>query len=155
MKRKCNVIIATVLLLFSLFFSLPACSQSGETKVVLVENNDTMVVMKIQSTDGNATAFDALKNLHDEGKITFTYTVSEYGAMIESIGDKQNVSSPTEGYSWMLYTSDTEQSSTEFGSITYQGQTLGQAAVGASFLKVKEGEYYVWSYDYWNISNWG
>lgn len=155
MKRKYNVIFATVLLMFSLFFSLPACSQSGETKVFLMENSDTMVVMKIQSTDGNATAFDALKSLHGEGKITFTYTVGEYGAMIESIGDKQNVSSPTEGYSWMLYTSDTEQSSTEFGSITYQGQTLGQAAVGASFLKVKEGEYYVWSYDYWNISNWG
>jgi hypothetical protein len=48
-----------MLLLFNLFFSLPACSQSGETKVVLVENSDTMVVMKIQSTDGNATAFDA------------------------------------------------------------------------------------------------
>ena len=152
MKRKMKSVVTLLLVAVLCLFGFTACKkEAGETKALVLESvTETMVVMKIVEAEENATALSALTKLKEQGEIEFTYTESTYGAYITSINGKAEQSSGTSGYSWMLYTSDTEKSSTEFGSVEYKGKTYGQASEGASTLVVKEGEYYVWAYEAWS-----
>ena len=80
-----------------------------------------------------------------DGKVEFVAQQSAYGAYITSINGKAE----TNGYSWMLYTSDEEFSTTDYGTVEYNGKQYGQAALGADSLIVKEGEIYIWAYTAW------
>ena len=152
MKRK----IATFFtLFFAALFSLltiVSCAPQGATKAVSLESvTQTMVVMKVDEAEENASALSALTKLKEDGLIEFTVQESSYGAYITSINGKAEESGATSGYSWMLYTSDTEFSTTEFGVVEYNGVEYGQAALGASSLIVKSGEYYIWYYTPWSF----
>ena len=141
MKRK-------IYLLFSLLFTvvmsvcmLVACDKEGSAKAEIVSKTDTMVVIKINETEGFATLLDAMTYLKDKGELTFELT----GGMVSSIEGKAN---PADWSAcWMLYTSDAEMSNTEWGTITYEGNMYGSAILGAESLTVSVGQYYVWSYD--------
>jgi hypothetical protein len=79
--------------------------------------------------------------LKAEGELAFEIT----SGMVSSIEGKAN---PADWSAcWMLYTSDTETSNTEWGTITYDGNTYGSAILGAESLTVSVGAYYIWSYD--------
>lgn len=149
MKRKLGVLLCGILLAVSSLCWFVAC-KGGEAKAVVLKSvTETLVVMQVVEADEGATALDALTKLKEDGEVDFTSVNGLYGAYVTSINGKAETSEGTSGYSWMLYTSDTEFSSVEFGSVDYDGKTFGQASVGASALVVKEGEYYVWSYTYW------
>lgn len=151
MKRKINVIFTLLLSLAMSVVCFVACQKQGETKAVTLEKvSETLVVMKVTEAEENATALSALTKLKEEGQIEFVVTESVYGSYITSINGKQEVSSGNSGYSWMLYTSDTELSITEFGTVEYDGVEYGQASLGASSLVVKSGHYYIWSYTEWS-----
>jgi hypothetical protein len=151
MKRKINVIFTLLLSLVMSVVGFVACQKQGETKAVTLEKvSETLVVMKVTEAEENATALSALTKLKEEGLIEFVVTESVYGSYITSINGKQEVSSGNSGYSWMLYTSDTELSITEFGTVEYDGVEYGQASLGASSLVVKSGHYYIWSYTEWS-----
>lgn len=151
MKRKINVIFTLLLSLVMSVVCFVACQKQGETKAVTLEKvSETLVVMKVTEAEENATALSALTKLKEEGLIEFVVTESVYGSYITSINGKQEVSSGNSGYSWMLYTSDTELSITEFGTVEYDGVEYGQASLGASSLVVKEGHLYIWYYTEWS-----
>ena len=152
MKRKIYTILTFLLTLVVSVCCLVACQKNGETKAVVMESvTETMVVMKIVEAEENATALSALTKLKADGEITFESKDSGYGAYITSINGKEEQASGNSGYSWMLYTSDTENSSTEYGSVEYNGATYGQASLGASSLVVKEDAYYIWVYESWSF----
>lgn len=151
MQRKFYKNITLLLTLVISVFAFTACQKDGETKAVSLEQvTETMIVMKVTEAEENATALSALTKLKDDGKIDFESVNSTYGAYITSINGKEETSSGNSGYSWMLYTSDTELSSTEFGVVEYNGKTYGQAALGADSLLVKEDHYYIWFYTEWS-----
>lgn len=151
MKRKISVFVTLLLSLVMSVCCLVSCQKDGETKAVSLEQvTETMVVMKVTQAEENATALSALTKLKEEGQIEFVVTESVYGSYITSINGKQEVSSGNSGYSWMLYTSDTELSITEFGTVEYDGVEYGQASLGASSLVVKEGHLYIWYYTEWS-----
>lgn len=151
MKRKISLFVTLLLSLVMSVCCLVSCQKDGETKAVSLEQvTETMVVMKVTEAEENATALSALTKLKEEGQIEFVVTESVYGSYITSINGKQEVSSGNSGYSWMLYTSDTELSITEFGTVEYNGVEYGQASLGASSLVVKEGHLYIWYYTEWS-----
>ena len=151
MKRKISLFVTLLLSLVMSVCCLVSCQKDGETKAVSLEQvTETMVVMKVTQAEENATALSALTKLKEEGQIEFVVTESVYGSYITSINGKQEVSSGNSGYSWMLYTSDTELSITEFGTVEYNGVEYGQASLGASSLVVKEGHLYIWYYTEWS-----
>ena len=47
---------------------------------------------------------------------------------------------------WMLYTDDTENSNTEWGTVEYKEKTYGSSMWGGETLKVKNGCVYIWVY---------
>lgn len=153
MKRRFLQI--TTLLLAVIFFAIcfTACNvyKSGEVSVKLISSTEESVVFTVTETDGKATAFDALKCLQTNGKLTFTSEDSGYGAFITAIGDKKNevtesTANSSKGYSWMLYTSDTAMAIEETTTVI-DGTTYYSSSVGASSLTVKKGETYVWVYE--------
>ena len=152
MKRKLTTFFSLFLALLCSAIALCSCGKTGETKAVSLELvTETMIVMKVTEAEENATALSALTKLKEEGLLSFTVQESTYGAYITEINGKAEEAGATSGYSWMLYTSDAEFSSTEFGTVEYDGKTYGQASLGASGLVVKAGEYYIWSYDAWSF----
>ncbi len=142
MKRATVSIVSLLLtLLFSLFAF--ACGQSnGQVKTVVsvAEKQEKLVALYCEETGGDDMLISAMNDLKTDGSLQFELV----GGMVFSIGGLKNAAD----YSacWMLYTTDKELSNAEWGTLEYDGRSLGSAIVGAESLPLKAGEYYVWSY---------
>jgi hypothetical protein len=106
----------------------------------VVEATADMLVIQVEEVEGEATLLSVMQTLQEEEKLSFEIV----SGMITGINGKSNAAD----YSscWMLYTSDAELANSEWGTISYAGQTLGSAIVGADTLTVAAGAYYIWSY---------
>lgn len=135
LKRKFVSLFVFVSLIFCLF----SCGGNGEVKCNLLENTLTRVAFRVSDTDGKSTVADCMEYLSKRTD-GFSYEISG-GMMTELNGQSNAVSSY-----WMLYTSDKDMSNAEWGTIEYDGQTLGSAILGAEALIVETGEIYVWEY---------
>lgn len=140
MKRKIHVLFTFLLTLAISVFSLVACDKQGSAKAEVLSKSETMVVIKVNETEGFATLIDAMTYLKGEGELDFD--LSE--GMVTSI--EGNANAADWSACWMLYTSDAEMSNTGWGVIEYEGNTYGSAILGAESLSVSVGEYYIWSY---------
>ncbi len=147
MKHKIATLFTLIITLICSAFCLFACEkQEGAVKASVVESNDTLLVIRIEETDGNATLYDVMKYLQDEGKITFESQSSTYGEMLEGINGKANDNGA--GAYWMAYTTDTEEgfSNAAWGVYEYGGQTFNSNALGMSSMIVKKDCLYAWVY---------
>ena len=141
MKRKFYSIVTLFLTVVMSVCMFVACDKEGSAKAEVVSKTDTMVVIKVNETEGFATLLDAMTYLSEEGKLIFTVS----GGMVSSVEGKENAADWSA--CWMLYTSDAEMSNKEWGTITYEGNTYGSAILGVESLQVSVGEYYLLSYD--------
>ena len=152
MKRKITAFFTLFLSAVLSILCFASCGNDGKTKSVVLEKvTETMIVMRVEEAEENASALSALTKLKEDGALTFETKDSGYGAYIVSINGKEEIASGNSGYSWMLYTSDAEHSSTEFGSVEYNGAVYGSSALGASSLIVKDGGIYIWVYESWSF----
>ncbi len=143
MKRKINSIV-TLFLTVMLFLCFFACQKKEfDVETAAVSYDETEKVLVLDLTNANVTEYslqEVMQDLQSAKKFTFI----EENGMIFSINGVEN---PVDwSYCWMLYPSDEEVSTAEYGTFTYQGKTYNQAAFGAADLKVKSGEIYLWWY---------
>lgn len=114
--------------------------EAAPVQASIAEKTDTMVAIKVEEAEADTTLMDVMNLLKTEGKLDFKV---ENGMITEVNG----VANPADFSScWMLFTSDSELSNTAWGTVEYNGATLGSAVVGADTLPVVEGAYYVWSF---------
>lgn len=139
MKRIRVFLLSCALFVFCAF-GFAACNKGGEVECSLLSSNDTQVVIRVDKTDGNAVLLNAMESLQEKGEITFIMS----NGMITGINGVEN--DVDYNPCWMLYTSDSEMASMEWGSVEYDGLTLGSAIVGAGDLTLVAGAVYVWSY---------
>ncbi len=100
---------------------------------------EQVVISLDKDTDyGDAMLLDVMEAC--EEKEGFSYTLS--AGMITALCDRSNGVSSC----WMLYTSDEEFSNVEWGTVAYEGLTLGSAILGAEALPVAAGETYILVY---------
>ena len=134
-KRKILSVLLIVLATFCLF----SCG-GGTVECSILETNENRVVISVIDTDGKATVTNCMEYL--KGNTDFSYKIS--GGMVTEINGKAN----TADFSgcWLLYTSDTDMANAEWGTIEYNGETLGSAILGAESLIVEKDEIYVWEY---------
>lgn len=145
MKRKISIFL-TLCLSFICALCLVACGKAGAgtgkiENCLLVESGETRVVISVGDIVGNVTLSDCmeyLSELHED----FTFTMES--GMITSINGIDNTADFSK--CWMVYTSDGEMANTAWGTIDYNGATLGSAVVGADALTVITGEIYVLEY---------
>ena len=136
MKRK----FLSILLVAVALFCLLSCG-GGEVKCTLAEMSETRVVISVEETDGKGTLLSCMEYLGEENSSsTYDFSIG----MLTAINGKSN--DAVANQYWMLYTSDGEMANTAWGSVEYEGKTLGSAIIGAEVLIVKEGETYVWVY---------
>ena len=144
MKRKIYSLLTLLLSLVMSVTMLTACDKEEVTataKAEIVSKTETSVVIKINETEDSLTLLDAMNFLKDEGGLSFE--INE--GMITSIEGKGNAADWSK--CWMLYTSDSEMSNPEWGTITIDGKEYGSAIVGVDALEVVVGEVYIWSFD--------
>ena len=137
MKRKLYSFFTLLLMLSLCFFS---CKLTGEAVVSVENSTPTQIVIKVEKVYSNTTLFDAMETLQKQGELTFKRS----GTMLSELN---GVANPIDfSACWLLYTSDREMSNDAWGTIDYNGETLGSAILGADSLLVLEGEIYVWEY---------
>ena len=137
MKRKISYLLTFIFVAFTAVFAV-ACNKGGEAKAVVLSSTENQLVIRVHTTEGNATLTDVMTALQEEGELSFTVT----GGMVTAINGKSNTASDF----WMLYTSDTEMSNTEWGTVDYEGERYASAVLGADALTVVDGGLYIWDY---------
>ena len=128
MKRK---IISFFTLLLTVLFSAVAFFGCKEDTV-------EPVVIEIVECEADTTLLSYMTELESAGELDFELK----DGMITQMNGTAN---GTNSY-WMLYTSDTANANSEWGTYEYEGQTLGSATLGAESLIAVEGAVYVWVY---------
>lgn len=143
LRKAAFLCVAVTLLVCSLF---AGCGQTDRAEAELLKSDETAVCIRATRTDLNKSVFDGLKQLMEEGKLTFTYSMGDYGAYILTVNGKEP--DPSENEFWAVYTSLGEYegvvySNSEYGSAEYEGRTLNSASFGVSGLPLVEGEIYL------------
>ena len=116
-------------------------SFTEEVKSATVESKSADMVAIRVLEETNAKLIEIMQELKADEALTFTQDAQ---GMITAVNGKENAADWSK--CWMLYTSDAEFSSTEWGGYEYNGVTLGSASFGADTLPVKKGKVYVWVY---------
>ena len=135
MKRKLLSLLLVLLSLFCLF----SCG-GGNATCALLEKTETRVVISVSGASDNGTVMDCMEFLQAKGEISYKLS----GTMVTELNGKANAADFSG--CWMLYTSDAEMSNAEWGTVEYEGKTLGSAILGAEALTVTAGEIYIWEY---------
>lgn len=138
--KKIRLFVAALFVLICGVFGFAACKKDGKAEATLLSATDTQVVLRVDKVEGDAVLIDALEDLQDKGELTFTCS----GGMITAINDIENGANYNP--CWMIYTSDSEMANVEWGTVEYDGQTLGSAILGVEELPLIEGGVYVFDY---------
>ena len=134
LKRLITALLVVITCFFAISCVKPTVVKSDEDTIVITADSNYFAI-----TD-ETKLIDYMNKLKADGLLDFVIA----DGMITAIAGKEN---PADFSScWMLYTSDVEMSNAEWGTIEYDGKTLGSAIVGADALAVVEGGIYVWSY---------
>ena len=114
-----------------------------EESSVTIEKDSVVIVASsdIMEITSGTTLLDYMEALESKDKLTYETTESSYGAFVTSINDK--TAGLTE--SWMIYTSDKDNSNSEWGTVTYKEVVYNSASTGASSLIIIEGETYIFA----------
>ena len=137
MKRIFNTIIAIALsVVLCSFFGCspkePLVIKESDTYIVITVSNEQMDIKK------NTTLVDYMDSLKNDGKLDFEIE----NGMVTSVNGIEN---PADWSScWMIYTSDTDNANSAWGTIEYDGKVYGSAIVGAESLIIKDGCIYIW-----------
>lgn len=126
------LVIATLLL----------CFASCKEEPLVIKDSDTFIVIKTTEEALNGKSdmklIDYMETLRKDGELEFEVK----NGMITSINGQDN---PTDfSKCWMLYTSDSDYSSSAYGIVEYQGTEYGSAIAGAEMLVIKPEQTYIW-----------
>lgn len=146
MKKLASIV--AILLVLVLGLSFVGC---GSAKAEIVFESDTLIVFRVNEEMGAATVFNAMMYLRGRGELDFKSLEGSWGKYVTEINGVAEVTGATSGKSWMLYSNDPENSSLEFGSLTFEGHALGQTAYGISSQPVKAGYLYALRLEDWSF----
>lgn len=139
MKRKLISFISLLATAILSVFCFVACGERT-AKAEVVETTETLVVIRVNKADEISTLFDVMEELQTKNALQFELN----GTMLKSLNGKQNAADFSA--CWMLYTSDSEMSNSEWGTYDYHGTLCGSAILGGDALTVSVNSYYVWVY---------
>ena len=139
MKKKVVSLVSLISAVLALFplFALAGCKTPPSAA-----DENTVVIQASAEHDGK-TLLSVMEELQAAGELSFA--VSD-GMIVELNGTKQ-----TPPKSWILYTSDKENANEQWGTLEYEGEVLGSAALGVGQLAVKEGCLYIWAFESFGI----
>ena len=134
MKKLLTRIVFVLALIPVLF----ACACIKTEPKVIIEQDTYIVINVVDDVEEGTTLYEYMHTL--DGSLRF----ESANGMITSINGIENAADWSA--CWMLYTTDTENSDTAWGSAEYDGKVYGSASYGAETLVIKKGESYIWLY---------
>ena len=128
----------------ALFVAAIAAFANGNADATLLENSETLVVIKANTTSGSMK--DAMDKFKEEGTITYEGSESEYGFYITSVNGYTPDALKNEF--WAVYTTlgnyeGVTYSSAEYGTYEYKGTSCASDSYGISGLPMVEGYLYI------------
>lgn len=138
--KRIKVFLVSCMLVVLCALGFAACKKDGKAEATLLSATDTQVVIRVDEVEGNAVLLTAMENLQSKGELTFTVS----NGMVTEINGIENGANYNP--CWMIYTSDSEMSSTQYGSVEYEGQLCGSAIVGINELTVIKDGIYIFVY---------
>lgn len=130
MKKFLTAISTFIAILACCLFA--ACNKNTTVDPVVIKADSAVFEYN------DKTLKDYMDFLQGEGELT--YTIAD--GMVTAINGKSNT---TKSF-WMLYTDDSENANSTWGTFEYESVTYGSATLGAEALAVKEGCTYIWAY---------
>ena len=129
-------------LLLVLLFAMSMVLSGCKSEPLVVKDSETCIVIKVTgevlADNPDMLLIDYMNKLSEEGELTCSIS----NGMITSINGIDN---PADFSScWMLYTSDTDNSNSAWGTVEYEGVEYGSAISGAETLKIKADQLYIW-----------
>lgn len=154
MKRILRLL--SFILIFTLIFFSFNCGEAKNAKASIVLQRESQIVVKIENTDNDVSLFEVLLTLQNESLIDIEYSQGPYGAYLTAVNGKsemiiESTMVSSRGYSWLIYSTDRDTTFEE-ESITVDNKRYFQSAYGISSLKVKKGESYLLSLEYYEYS---
>ena len=117
-------------------------SVDEQVKMASVEQKtEDMVAIRVTDAEKGKKLIEVMQALRADEQLTFT---QDSQGMVIAINGTEYAADWSG--CWMLYTSDEEFSSIEWGVYEYHGAALGSAVFGEDALPVVNGEIYVWVY---------
>ena len=133
-QNKLFLLILVCVLLFTACQKEPLVIKDSEECIVIKATDEAL------NGKTDMVLIDYMKQLAGDKVLDCTIE----NGMITSINGIQNAADFSS--CWMLYTSDTDNANTAWGTVEYDGQTYGSAISGAETLVVKPGQLYIWVY---------
>ena len=138
MKKVFSLFVGVLVIVVGLF-SFVGCSSK---EPLVIKESDTYIVINVSNEQmdiaDTTTLVDYMNSLKDDGQLTFGIN----NGMVSSVNGIDN---PADWSScWMLYTSDTDNANSAWGTIEYNGNVYGSAVLGAESLIIKDGCMYIW-----------
>lgn len=131
MKKLLTITLSILMLICSI--PLFACYKPS---TVTIDGDYVVITVNSKNVSENATLKDYMDYLQKNNEIEYKIN----NGMMTSINNKQGNSNQY----WMLYTSDTENSNSAWGTCEYNGNTYNSASLGVEQLIVKDGCIYIW-----------
>lgn len=138
--KKFPSIICIIFITIAILISLYSCQSKNADFTVIKETDTFIVISQPDEQAQEILLIDYMQSLKNEGSLDFDIS----NGMITSINNIENASDFSS--CWMLYTNDTEFSSSAWGVIEYNGTECASSVLGAEKLNVKPGMLYVWVY---------
>lgn len=134
--------VTKVLSLCLVVATLLLCFASCKKEPLVIKDSDTFIVIKTTEDSlkgkGEMKLIDYMELLREDGELEFEVK----NGMITSINGYENPADFSK--CWMLYTSDADFSSSEWGTVEYEGTEYGSAILGAEMLVIKPDQTYIW-----------
>ena len=128
-------------LLFVTLFAFVGCQGGGETKATVVESSESTLVIRVEEVTGEATLYEVMTALKEDGKLDFVSELSSFGQSLVSINGVENAVDWS--WYWASYTTDADNGT---DVVNIGGTEWYYSAAGISVLKVKAGESYMFQY---------
>ena len=140
MKRFTCAVLTFLLAVLTAFVCV-GCQSTGDAEGEVLQSSESVLIIRVTETDGNATLYDVMKKLRANGEIEFVSENSTYGQSLLSVNGVANTSDWS--WYWASYTTDEANGLDE---MEWEGETWYYSAAGMSSLQVKKGECYMFLY---------
>ena len=131
----------SVIILISVLLGALSLSSCKEEPLVIKDSETCIVIKTTEKTlkdDPDMYLIDYMASLKENGELEYEIK----NGMISSINGIDNPADYSK--CWMLYTSDSENANSAWGTVLYEGTEYGSAVVGAEILKLKADCLYIW-----------
>ncbi len=124
--------------LFFCFVPLSSVVGCNQKKHFVIDGDYVVITADSSKVAADSTLKEYMDYMQEREVFSFVWE----SGMLVSINGKENGANFNP--CWILYTNDTENANSAWGTCEYDGETYFSAIAGADSLQIKDGYVYIW-----------